>query len=72
MITRKTSIEEIGAVVCQSLKDVGIDSFLSGGAVVSIYSNNQFESYDLDFVTFGDRRKIEAVMRSIGHFDLFF
>jgi hypothetical protein len=56
------SIEQLGAIVCQALKDAGIDAFLSGGAVVSIYSNNPFESFDLDFVSFADRRKIKAVM----------
>jgi predicted nucleotidyltransferase len=65
-ITKKTSIEELGALVCQSLKDAGIEAFLSGGAVVTIYSNNKYESYDLDFVSFGDRNKIKSVMESLG------
>jgi hypothetical protein len=65
-ITKKTSIEDLGALVCQSLKDAGIEAFLSGGAVVSIYSNNKYESYDLDFVSFGDRKKIKSVMESLG------
>jgi hypothetical protein len=66
VITSKTSIEAIGAIVCQALKDAGIDAFLSGGAVVSIYTKNKYESYDLDFVTFGDRRKIKKVMEHLG------
>ena len=66
MIDRTTTIEKLGAIVCQALKDAGIDSFLSGGAVVSIYSNNEFESYDLDFVSFADRRKIKSVMAGLG------
>jgi hypothetical protein len=66
MINRQTTIEEIGAIVCQALKDVGIDAFLSGGAVVSIYSKNEFESFDLDFVSFGDRQKIKAIMEVLG------
>jgi hypothetical protein len=35
MINRETTIEQLGAIVCQALKDDGIDAFLSGGAVVS-------------------------------------
>lgn len=66
MIDRNTSLEALGAIVCQALTDAGIDSFLSGGAVVSIYSRNRYESYDLDFVSFGDRRKIKNVMESLG------
>lgn len=66
MITPKTTIEELGAIVCQALKDAGIDAFLSGGAVVSIYTKNKYESFDLDFVTFGDRRKIKKVMEHLG------
>ncbi len=66
MIHDRMSIEEIGAIVCQALLDAGVDAFLSGGAVVSIYSNNEFESFDLDFVSFGDRRKIDAVMLHLG------
>ncbi len=56
----------MGAIVCQALKDSGIDAFLSGGAVVSIYTRNKYESYDLDFVTFGDRKKIKKVMEALG------
>lgn len=66
MISEKTTIEEVGAIVCQALKNADIDAFLSGGAVVSIYTKNKYESYDLDFVTFGDRKKIKRVMEGLG------
>ena len=66
MINPQSGIEQIGATVCQALRDNGIDAFLSGGAVVSIYSDNEFESFDLDFVSFGDRNKIDTIMRSLG------
>ena len=65
-INEETTIEEIGALVCQSLKDAGIETFLAGGAVVSIYTKNQYESYDLDFVSYGDRKKIKEVMITLG------
>jgi hypothetical protein len=32
-ITKKSTAAEIGALVCQALKDSGIEFFLSGGAV---------------------------------------
>jgi hypothetical protein len=66
MIDQNTTLEALAAIVCQALRNAEIDSFLSGGAVVSIYSKNQYESYDLDFVSFGDRRRIGEVMESLG------
>jgi hypothetical protein len=65
-INEKTSIPELGAVVCDSLRKEGIDAFLSGGAVVSIYTENKYQSYDLDFVTIAERRKIHEVMIRLG------
>jgi hypothetical protein len=65
-IMSKTTIEEMGAIVSQALLDNGIEAFLSGGAVVSIYTKNKYESFDLDFVTFGDRKKIKTIMESLG------
>lgn len=65
-ITGKTTIAELAAIVCEALKQAGIDAFLSGGAVVSIYTENKYESYDLDFVTHADRRRIKDVMTTLG------
>jgi hypothetical protein len=39
---------------------------LSGGAVVSIYTNNKYESFDLDFISVADRNEIKKVMLSLG------
>lgn len=39
---------------------------LSGGAVVSIYSRNAYESYDLDFVPIGLSAKVEHAMTELG------
>ena len=39
---------------------------LSGGAVVSIYSDNRYESYDLDFVIVGQASKLDAAMQELG------
>jgi hypothetical protein len=56
----------MGCFVCQALKDSDINAFLSGGAVVTIYSENEYQSYDLDFVSFGDFKKITEVMKALG------
>jgi hypothetical protein len=65
-ITRATTLAELGAIVCEALRKDGLDAFLSGGAVVSIYTKNKYESFDLDFVSLADRSKIKRVMLSLG------
>jgi hypothetical protein len=65
-ITSKTALEEIGAIVCTALKEAGIEAFLSGGAVVSIYTENAYQSWDLDFISHGSFKKIEEVMKKLG------
>lgn len=58
--------DEVAAVVCSELERRGIQVALCGGAVVSIYSENQYESYDLDFVPLGLARKVDAAMEELG------
>jgi hypothetical protein len=50
-ITSASTITEVAVVVSQALEAAGIRAPLSGGAAVSIYSDNQYESVDLDFIT---------------------
>ena len=50
-ITASTTIEELAAIVSTTLEAAGISAVLSGGAVVSIYTNNEYESSDLDFIS---------------------
>jgi hypothetical protein len=65
-ITATTTIEELAALVSTTLADVGISAVLSGGAVVSIYTNNEYESSDLDFISSASTSKIADVMTSLG------
>jgi hypothetical protein len=53
-INTSTSLEELAAIVSQALEAVGILATLSGGAAVSIYTNNRYQSEDLDFVSSAD------------------
>ncbi len=41
---------ELGAYVQTRLRSAGIETVLSGGAAVSIYTNNRYASLDLDMV----------------------
>jgi len=47
---KKLSVAEIAAAICSHLASRGFNAVLTGGACVSIYSNNVYESSDLDFV----------------------
>jgi hypothetical protein len=47
----KIGIEELAALTSEKLRQEGVDSILAGGACVSIYTKNKYESFDLDFVT---------------------
>ena len=51
MITKKTTLTELAAIVSDALEREGIIATLSGGSVVSIYTENRYVSEDLDFVT---------------------
>ncbi len=61
-ISRDHEREEVAALVCEALDRAGIPVVLSGGAVVSIYSDNAYESMDLDFVRQGIARKVDGTM----------
>jgi len=60
------SISDLAGFVSQALIDAGIQCILVGGACVSIYSKNQYQSYDLDFVIYEDTRLVSKVLAEIG------
>ena len=61
-----TSLEELAAIVSESLEREGIVATLSGGAAVSIYSENHYRSKDLDFVTVALVNELKAALEPIG------
>lgn len=65
-IRRESTREEVAAAVCDALERARIPVVLSGGAVVSIYSENEYESFDLDFIRTGVARSVDAVMIGLG------
>jgi len=64
----KLSHLELAAFVCDHLRASGIDTVLTGGACVTIYTRNRYESYDLDFVNVAavSLAKIETALLLIG------
>lgn len=65
-IDENTSLEDLAASVCTTLEAHGISVVLSGGAVVSIYSDAEYVSDDLDFIPIGLARKVDGAMKSLG------
>jgi hypothetical protein len=65
-IDERMPLEEVAALVCSTLDAHGISVVLSGGSVVSIYSNAEYVSFDLDFVPIGLARSVDRAMESLG------
>jgi hypothetical protein len=65
-ITKNSSLEDIATLVCSRLEADGVSVVLSGGAAVSIYSHNEYESYDLDFIPIGLARRVDRTMEALG------
>lgn len=65
-ITASTTIEELAALVSTTLEAAGISAVLSGGAVVSIYTNNEYESSDLDFISPESTGRIAEAIAPLG------
>ncbi|MFQ5981909.1 MAG: hypothetical protein ACE5KS_00900 [Woeseiaceae bacterium] len=57
---------EVAAIVSDALQGAGIAATLSGGAAVSIYSDNEYQSKDLDIVTAAVLSELSPVLESLG------
>lgn len=62
---KKITLEKLAAIISEKLKEHGIDSILVGGACVSIYSQNRYQSYDLDYVTYDDMKKVAKALKEL-------
>lgn len=65
-ITEKTTLRELAAIVSDALQRAGIVATLSGGAAVSIYTQNRYQSEDLDFVTVALTDQLKTVLEPLG------
>ena len=65
-IDHSTSLLEIAALVSQALDAAGIVAVLSGGAAVSLYGENEYESVDLDFITSARNADIAKAVEPLG------
>ena len=61
------NIEEIASVIASHLKKNNMDAVLSGGTCITIYSNNEYKSGDLDFVMPEYKRKlVDQALEELG------
>ena len=65
-ITASSTLGDVAAIVSSSLEHAGIAATLSGRAAVSIYSNNEYQSKDLDFVTAASIADLSPVLTKLG------
>lgn len=65
-ITATTTITELAAIVSEALEAAGIIATLSGGSAVSAYTENRYESADLDFVTTALLEELKPVLEPLG------
>jgi hypothetical protein len=65
-INEQTTLPELAALVSDALEKAGITATLSGGAAVSIYSDNRYVSEDLDFVTIALVDELKDALAPLG------
>ncbi len=63
---KNIKIKNLAALVCHELNIGEIDAVLVGGACVSIYTNNTYVSYDLDFVSHSSLKDITGILSGLG------
>ena len=60
------SLRDMAGYLSEELRKRGIDTILVGGACVTIYSENRYQSYDLDFITYVDMKKVKKALSELG------
>lgn len=66
LIHKKTTLIELAGIVSDALENAGIIATLSGGAAVSIYTDNRYQSVDLDYVTAALVDDLKSVLEPLG------
>lgn len=60
------SLRDLAGYLSEELRKRGIDTILVGGACVTIYSENRYQSYDLDYITYVDMRRVKKALAELG------
>jgi len=62
----KITLQEWACFVYEILKSYEINVVLVGGACVSIYSENRYQSMDVNFATYEELKPIEKILQQYG------
>lgn len=65
-ITAESTLQEIAAIVSTALENAGILAVLGGGGAVTHYSENEYMSTDLDFITVARNKIIAPIVAKLG------
>ena len=65
-INKQTTLVELAHIICSVLRENRINAVLTGGAVVTIYTQNEYQSYDLGFITSSSLDTLCSVLINIG------
>lgn len=65
---KNIEIKDLAVLISAELKKHGVDAVLVGGACVSIYSHNKYESLDLDYISHTDMKELGRIMEGIGFY----
>ncbi len=68
MITKNTTRRELVAIVVRKLQEHGIRAVLVGGSVVSLYTDNKYETKDLDFVSMVAPQRLTEALAELGFY----
>lgn len=66
MITRETTLLELAGMISKALRESELEAVLSGGAAVSTYTDNEYESADLDFVCSARMSVLQQALEPLG------
>lgn len=59
------SLKDLAGFLCEELGKRGIKAVLVGEACVTIYSENRYQSYDLDYITYEDMTKVKRALTEL-------
>lgn len=68
-IDKNTPAKELAALVSTALRKHGINAVLTGGACVTIFSMNEYQSSDLDFVSLSVEYEPKKVTEAMAEID---
>lgn len=60
------SLRDLAGYLSEELRKKGIDTILVGGACVTIYSENRYQSYDLDYITYDEMKIVKKALKELG------